>query len=40
VRLAYLERAASAPQRITIINADRALDEIKKSVEETILTIC
>jgi dTMP kinase len=40
VRLAYLERAASAPQRITIINADRAQDEIKKSVEETILTIC
>lgn len=40
VRLAYLERAAAAPQRIKIINADRPLAEIKKSVEETILTIC
>lgn len=40
VRFAYLERAASAPQRITVINADRALNEIKKSVEEAILTIC
>ena len=40
VRTAYLERAAQAPQRIKIINADQALDTIKKQVEETVLTIC
>jgi dTMP kinase len=40
VRLAYLERAAAAPQRIKVINADRTLEEIKNSVEETVLSIC
>ena len=40
VRSAYLERAAQAPHRIKIINADQALDKIKKQVEEIISTIC
>ncbi|MDQ5941780.1 MAG: dTMP kinase, partial [Pseudomonadota bacterium] len=40
VRLAYLERANSAPQRIKVINADQALVDIKKSVEDIVLTIC
>lgn len=40
VRAAYLERAAAAPRRICVINADRPLLEIKKQVEEKVLTIC
>lgn len=40
VRLAYLERAAAAPQRIKTINADQPLENIKKSIEEIILSIC
>jgi len=40
VRLAYLERAAAAPQRIKTINADQPLDDIKKTIEEIILSIC
>jgi dTMP kinase len=40
VRLAYLDRAANAPQRIQVINADQSLELIKKSVEETISRIC
>ena len=40
VREAYLERAASAPQRIAVINADQTLEKIKKLVEEKVLTIC
>ena len=31
---------AQAPQRIKIINADQALDSIKKQVEEIVSTIC
>ena len=40
VRHAYLERAAAAPRRICVINADQAKEEIKKQVEENILTHC
>lgn len=40
VRAAYLERAAAAPRRICVINADQSLDEIKKQVEEKVLSIC
>lgn len=40
VRQAYLERAAAAPHRIKVINADRPLDEIKKAVEEIVISIC
>ena len=40
VREAYLERAAAAPQRICVINADQSLDDIKKQVEDKVLSIC
>lgn len=40
VRLAYLERAAAAPQRIRVINADQPLEEIKKQVEEIVVSHC
>lgn len=40
VRAAYLERAAAAPRRIYVINADRSLLEIKKQIEEKVITIC
>ncbi|MEO8410752.1 MAG: dTMP kinase [Propionivibrio sp.] len=40
VRDAYLERAAAAPRRIRVINADQALVDIKKQVEEEILSLC
>ena len=40
VREAYLERAAAAPQRIVVINADQPLANIKKLVEEKLISIC
>ena len=40
VRNAYLERAASASQRIRLINADQPLETIKKEVEKAALSIC
>lgn len=40
VRLAYLERAMEAPQRIRVIDADQTLDEIRAIVEKHVLTIC
>jgi len=40
VRQAYLDRAAAAPQRIRVIDADRPLSEIRKSVEEAVSSIC
>ncbi len=40
VRAAYLERAAAAPQRICVINADQPLAEIKNLVEGNLLTLC
>lgn len=40
VRLAYLERAAAAPQRFALIDADQAAEVIEKRVKETILTNC
>lgn len=36
VRLAYLERAAAAPQRITILNAEQPIQIIKNLIEEKI----
>ena len=36
VRRAYLERAAQAPQRIAVINAEQRLEEIKMQVEEIV----
>ncbi len=40
VRLAYLERAATNPARIQVIQADRSLEDIRKTLEEIILTNC
>lgn len=40
VRQAYLERAAGAPNRICVVNAGQSLDEIKKVVEEIVVTRC
>lgn len=40
VRHAYLERAAADPRRICVINADQVKEEIKKQVEENIVTHC
>jgi dTMP kinase len=40
VRQAYLERAASAPQRIQVIEAERDPVNIKKLVEQTVVTHC
>jgi len=40
VREAYLERAAAAPHRIRVIDADQALLEIKNKVEKTVLSLC
>ena len=40
VRAAYLERAAAAPQRICVINADQPLEKIRNIVEEKVITIC
>ena len=40
VRQAYLERAASAPERIRVVDAGQTLLKIKKQVEETVLTYC
>lgn len=40
VREAYLERAAAAPKRICVINADQSLSDIKKQVEDKVITIC
>lgn len=40
VRAAYLERAAAAPHRFCVIDADRPLDEIKKIVEKSVIYNC
>lgn len=40
VRQAYLERAASAPNRIKVINADQSLELIKTQIEGMVLSLC
>jgi dTMP kinase len=40
VRAAYLARAARYPQRMRLIDASHAVDEIRQSLEEYIVTIC
>lgn len=40
VREAYLERAAAAPDRFVVINANQSLEIIKKQVEEALITHC
>lgn len=40
VRAVYLARAARYPQRIRLIDANRSVADIRKSLEEYIVTIC
>lgn len=40
VRNAYLERAASAPQRIHVVDANQSPTNIRKELEQTIARIC
>ena len=40
VRLAYLERARSAPQRITVIDASQSLEKVSKQLEEAVTRFC
>ena len=40
VRNAYLERARRFPQRISVIDANQPLEQVKKSVEKIILSFC
>lgn len=39
LREQYLQRAAQYPERFRVINAHRSLEEVKKSVEEIILSL-
>jgi dTMP kinase len=39
IRAAYLKRAADFPERFRVIDADRPLEDIRKSLEEIILSI-
>ncbi len=40
VRAVYLARAERYPQRIRLIDASRTVEDIRKSLEDTILTLC
>ncbi len=40
VRHAYLERAHAHPERICVIDANNSLDNIRKRLEEVVITIC
>lgn len=40
VRQAYLERAHVSPARFRIVDANRSIDDIRKQLEQIILTIC
>jgi dTMP kinase len=40
VRAVYLERAARYPQRIRLIDAGRTVGDIRKQLEEYIITVC
>jgi dTMP kinase len=40
VRGAYLERAHKFPHRIKVIDSNQSLDEVKKSLDKIILSIC
>jgi len=40
VRLAYLERARSAAQRITVIDADQSPEIVSKQIEERLASLC
>jgi len=40
VRSVYLARAARYPQRISVIDASRSVTDIRKTLEELIVTVC
>lgn len=40
VRQAYLERAHANPSRMRVIDANHSLDEIRKTLEKTVSSIC
>lgn len=40
VRNAYLERAAAAPQRIHVVDANQSPADIRKELEQTIASLC
>lgn len=40
VRAVYLARAARYPQRIRLIDASRTVEDIRKSLEEIVITLC
>lgn len=40
VRQAYLERAHANPSRIRVIDADQSLENIRKTLEQIVSTIC
>lgn len=40
VRAAYLERARQDPSRIHVVDASRGLEEVKKSVEDILVSVC
>lgn len=40
VRAVYLERAARYPQRIRVIDASRSVEDIRKLLEQRLITIC
>ena len=40
VRQAYLERANTHPSRIRVIDANKTIDEIRKQLEQIVITTC
>ncbi|MGB8435509.1 MAG: dTMP kinase, partial [Burkholderiales bacterium] len=40
VRAAYLERARQDPARIHVVDASRALEDVKNSVENILVNVC
>jgi dTMP kinase len=40
VRQAYLERAHSNPLRIRVVDANHGLDDIRKTLEQIVITTC
>jgi len=40
VRAVYLARAATFPQRIHVIDAGRSVDDIRKELQEILVTLC
>lgn len=40
VRAAYLERARLDPERIHVVDASQALEDVKKSVEDVLVSVC